>query len=315
VTATVHATAAPPPASARSRTRSGPRIASRTPAGWVDAPYTRFELTALTPTIGAEVGGLDLRQPLDDETHAELHRALLEWKVLFFRDQNLTAAQHEALGRRWGDLEWHPFVQATAPEQDAGQPKVLRLAKGDRAKGNENVWHSDVTWRERPSFGSILRAVELPAVGGDTLWADMGAAYDCLDEDIKARIDGLTAVHDWWDTFGRAMTSDERDALRPGFPPVEHPVVRTHPETGRRTLFVNAAFTQHIVGLEPAESVELLDLLYRQASCPEFQCRFKWTPGAIAFWDNRSTQHYATSDYFPQRRVMERITIVGDRPY
>lgn len=294
---------------------SGPRVASRTAPGWVDAPYTRFALTPETPTIGAVVSDIDLRQPLDDETQAELHRALLEWKVLFFRGQHLDSAQHEALGRRWGALEWHPFATPTIPGQDAGQSKVVRLAKDAKTVGRENVWHSDVTWRRCPSLGSILRAVEVPAIGGDTLWADMGAAYDCLPDDVKERIDGLTAVHDWWDSFGRAMTPSERDALRCDFPAVEHPVVRTHPETGRRTLFVNAAFTQHIVGIDPHESAELLDLLYRQAAYPEYQCRFHWRPGDIAFWDNRSTQHYASSDYYPQRRVMERITIIGDRPY
>jgi taurine dioxygenase len=294
---------------------SGPRVAPRTPPGWTDAPYTRFTLTPETPTIGAHVSDLDLRHPLDHETQADLHRALLEWKVLFFRGQHLDPAQHEALGRRWGALEWHPFATPTIPGQDAGRSKVVRLAKDAKTAGRENVWHSDVTWRECPSLGSILRAIEVPAVGGDTLWADMGAAYDCLPDDVKQRIDGLTAVHDWWDTFGRGMSSEERDALRPDFPAVEHPVVRTHPETGRRTLFVNAAFTQHIVGIDPDESAELLDLLYRQAAYPEYQCRFHWRPGDIAFWDNRSTQHYASSDYYPQRRVMERITIIGDRPY
>ena len=270
----------------------------------------------MTPTIGAEVAGIDLRQPLDDETQAELHRALLEWKVLFFRGQHLDAEQHHTLGRRWGRLEWHPFAAPTGFTQDEpAESKVVRLAKDEKSVGRENIWHSDVTWRECPSLGSILRAVEVPEVGGDTLFADMGAAYDCLDDELKERIDGLAAVHDWWDTFGRGMSAEERDTLRPDFPAVEHPVVRTHPETGRKTLFVNAAFTQHIVGLDPDESEALLDLLYRQAAFPEYQVRFRWQPGDVVFWDNRSTQHYASSDYFPQRRVMERITVVGDRPY
>jgi taurine dioxygenase len=296
------------------RPRSGPRVAARTTPDWVDAPYTRFGVTPVAPTIGAEIDGIDLREPLDDDTFSDINRALLEWKVLFFRDQHLDAAQHEAMGRRWGALEWHPFATPTLPGQDDGASKVVRLAKDDTTVGRENVWHSDVTWRERPSLGSILRAVDVPPVGGDTLWADMGAAYDCLDDDVKARIDDLSAVHDWWDTFGRGMSAEAREALRPDFPAVVHPVVRTHPETGRRTLYVNGAFTQHIVGLEPDDSAELLDVLYAQATFPEFQCRFRWHAGDIAFWDNRATQHYATSDYFPQRRLMERITIVGDRP-
>jgi taurine dioxygenase len=295
--------------------RAGPRVAARTPDGWVNAPYTRFTLTPEAPTIGAEITGIDLREPLDDEAHAELHRALLEWKVLFVRDAHLTQAEHHALGRRWGELEAHPFIRLVTEAQSDDKPKVVRFEKGPNAGGYENIWHSDVTWRREPSLGSLLQAIEVPELGGDTLWADMGAAYDGLDDDVKARIDGLVAVHDWWDTFGRAMGPEQRDALRPDFPAVEHPVVRTHPETGRRTLYVNAAFTQHIVGLDPAESAELLDHLYRQAAHPEYQCRFRWTAGALAIWDNRATQHYAASDYFPARRVMERITVIGDRPF
>jgi taurine dioxygenase len=299
----------------RSPVPHGPRVAPRTPTGWVDEPYTRFTLRPVAPTIGAHVEGLSLKQPLDEATHAELHRALLEWKVLFFADQHLTAAEHQALGERWGALEAHPFIKVVTGGQPDDRPAVVRFAKDDRQVGTENVWHSDVTWRECPSLGSLLHAIEVPEVGGDTLWADMGAAYDCLDDEVKERIDGLFAVHDWWASFGGGMTAEQREALRPDFPPVVHPVVRTHPETGRRTLYVNAAFTQHVVGMERDESDELLDLLYRQASYPEYQCRFRWSPGALAFWDNRSTQHYAASDYFPQRRVMERITIAGDRPY
>jgi taurine dioxygenase len=294
--------------------RPGPRVASRTPAGWEDRPYSRFSLRPLSPTIGAEVAGISLAEPLDDSTRDELNRALLESKVLFFRDQHLSHEQQVTFARNWGPLEAHPFARDQSFNQPDQRPEVVRLEKGADAKGYENIWHSDVTWRECPSLGSVLRAVEVPAVGGDTLWADMGAAYDCLPDEVKERIDGLTAVHDWIETFGRGMDAATRDALRPDFPAVEHPVVRSHPETGRKTLFVNQAFTQHVVGLDRHESDALLDLLCRQASFPEFQCRFQWTPGAVAFWDNRSTQHYATSDYYPQRRVMERITVIGDRP-
>ena len=179
--------------------------------------------------------------------------------MLFVRDAGLTSESHHALGLRWGQLESHPFVKLVSDTQSDDAPAVVRLAKDASAVGHENVWHSDVTWRAEPSLGSLLHAIEVPAVGGDTLWADMGAAYDCLDDDLKARIDGLVAVHDWWHTFGRGMKPEQRDALRPDFPPVEHPVVRTHPETGRKTLYVNAAFTQHIVGLDPDESAALLD--------------------------------------------------------
>ncbi len=293
--------------------RTGPRVASRTTPGWVDRPYTRFHVDPVSPTIGAEISGVNLADGIDDELFEQLNRALLEWKVLFFRDQNLTHAEHLAFATKWGAVEIHPFVRLRA-DQVGDAPEVVRLEKGPKSAGRENIWHSDVTWRETPSLGSILRAVELPAVGGDTLFADMSAAYDLLDEDVKARIHGLHAVHDWANTFGRAMDRDTFDSLRPDFPAVVHPVVRTHPETGRKMLYVNAAFTQHIVGLDAAESDDLLRFLYAQAAVPEVQCRFRWTPGAIAFWDNRSTQHYAVSDYYPQRRVMERITIIGDRP-
>ncbi len=310
-------TATPTSDASPGRSLSGPRVASRTPEGWEDRPYTRFGLNPLTPTIGAEVSGVRLTD-VDHELRAELHRALLEWKVLCFRDQHLTSAEHGAFARQWGELEEHPFATRTrsfADRQRIDAPEVVRLEKDAMAKGRENLWHADVTWRRCPSMGAVLRAVEVPTVGGDTSWADMGAAYDGLDDETKERIDGLVAVHDWVTTFGRAMDPAMRDGLRPHFPAVEHPVVRTHPETGRKTLFVNVAFTQHIVGLDDAEGPALLDHLYRQASYPEYQCRFHWTPGSVAFWDNRATQHYALSDYFPKRRVMERVSIIGDRPY
>ena len=296
--------------------RSGPRVARRTPDDWSDRPYERFVLRPLTPTIGAEVDGVQLASALDGELRAELHRALLEWKVLFFRDQVLDAEEHAGFAHQWGALEVNPLarVGASAPlpgfAQSAGSP-VARLNTG----GYENVWHSDTTWRDTPSMGSVLRAVQVPAVGGDTLWADMGAAYDGLPDDIKARVEGLVAVHDWVQTFGRNMEASLRDELRVTFPPVEHPVVRTHPETGRKTLFVNAAFTTHIVGLDADESTDLVGFLYRQAAYPEYQCRFRWSVGSVAFWDNRATQHYASSDYAPHPRHMERVTIVGDRPH
>lgn len=293
---------------------AGPRVAKRTPDGWLDKPYERFTLAPLAPTIGAEISGISLAEPLDPDLRDDLNRALLEWKVLFFRGQHLTAAQQSAFARHWGDLETHPFATTDSFLRPDDAPEVVRLEKGEKAGGYENVWHSDVTWRLNPSLGSVLQAIEVPDVGGDTLWADMAAAYDGLSDEIKDRIDPLAAVHDWVNTFGRSMDQATRDRLRPDFPAAEHPVVRTHPETGRKMLYVNVAFTQHIVGLAPHESEELLDFLYRQATHPEYQCRFRWAPGDVAFWDNRSTQHYASSDYFPHRRVMERVTIIGDRP-
>lgn len=290
----------------------GPRLTERSRHD-VGEPPARVTLRPVAPLIGAVVEGVDLAEPLTPEVHDELDRALLEWKVLFFRDQHLTGEQQAAFAAHWGPLETHPFYgHVTGTEVDA--PEVVRLEKDERVGGFENAWHSDVTWRSEPSLGSVLRAVEVPAVGGDTLWADMGAAYDRLTPAMQERISSLVAVHDWSDNFGLAMEPGERDRLRPDFPAVEHPVVRTHPATGRKTLYVNRIFTQHIVGLAPDESTELLDHLYQQANFPEYQCRWRWQPGDVAFWDNRSTQHYAASDYYPQRRVMERITICGDRP-
>lgn len=291
----------------------GPRIASRLPDGTEPRPYERFAVRALSPTIGAEIDGVDLGGTIDDDLHAELRRALLEWKVLFFRDQDITRDQHRAFAERWGELEQHPFYRYVHPD-DQSAADVVTLAKDAVSGGVENEWHADITWHEHPSFGAVLRAIEVPDLGGDTLWADAGAAYDGLPDDVRARVDGLVAVHDWTTTFGLAMPPDDVAALSTRFPPVEHPVVRVHPETGRRTLFVNPIFTQHIVGLDPTESDALLDVLFRQMTRAEYQCRFRWTPGAVAFWDNRATQHYASSDYWPARRVMDRISIAGDRP-
>jgi len=290
------------------RTHAGPRTLRRLPEGHEPRPYHRLSVAPLTPTIGAEIGGVDLREPLDDGLFAELHRALLEWKVIFFRDQRIDGEQHRAFAARWGELEVHPFL----PHGDS--PYVVRFEKDAANQGYENIWHSDVSWRLVPSLGSVLRCIECPPSGGDTLWADMACAYDGLPDEVKERIDGLVAVHDFATSFGLAMTPEQVAQLREQYPPAEHPVVRTHPETGRRTLYVNEIFTSHVKGMDPRESESLLDVLFRQARVPEYQCRFRWTPGAIAFWDNRATQHYAVSDYFPARRVMERATIIGDRP-
>lgn len=267
----------------------------------------------LTPTIGAEIEGVDLTRPLSEATVSALRRALLDWKVLFFRDQEIDTGQHLAFARRFGELEVHPF----AP-QKPGYPEVLAITHDEKSRGRENTWHSDVTWRLEPSLGSILRALEVPPVGGDTLFADMYAAYEGLTDEVKARIEGALAVHDF-ENFRRGMrkrgvSEAEIEAFDKLYPTVEHPVVRTHPETGRKALYVNAAFTRYIVGMEKGESDALLAHLYAQAAIPEYQCRFRWEKNSIAFWDNRASQHYAVSDYFPAVRRMERVTVIGDRP-
>ncbi|MFQ6330930.1 TauD/TfdA dioxygenase family protein [Nocardia sp. CWNU-33] len=290
----------------------GPLVARRTNEAFDGAPYERLTVSPSTPTIGAEISGIRLTGDLPDETMAELRRALLEWKVLFFRDQNIDRSEHRAFAQRWGALERHPFFKYTQPGQTDAD--VATLAKDAMASGVENTWHNDVTWHELPSFAAVLRAVEVPAVGGDTLWADMAAAYDLLPENIRARIDPLVAEHDWINSFGRFMPAETVDMLRPQFPAVEHPVVRVIPETGRRVLFANSGFTQRIVGISEAESNELLTMLFRHVQRPEFQVRLRWQPNTVAMWDNRTCQHYAASDYFPARRIMDRISIVGERP-
>ena len=263
----------------------------------------------LSPHIGSEIHGVDLRDDLSDEDIAQIRSVLNERKVVFFRDQDITRRQHIAFARRFGQLEIHP-----ATPKDQPDPEVLHIAHGPNSRGRENNWHSDVTWRAEPSLGSILRAITVPAFGGDTLFANMEAAYDGLSPMMKEWVCTLRAVHDISRVFAKRLgkTADE---LRETYPPQEHPVVRTHPETGRRSLYVNTGFTSHIIGLSAKESVWLLDHLYSQATLPEYQCRFVWRPHSIAFWDNRGSQHYAASDYFPEVREMERVTISGDRPF
>lgn len=266
-------------------------------------------VTPLTPGIGAEIGGVDLAAPDIAAAVPAIRAALLAHKVIFFRDQQLTAAQHIAFARHFGDLEIHP-----ATPRDQPDPEVLRIAHGPDSRGQENYWHSDVTWRAQPSLGSILRAIEVPEVGGDTLFVDMHAAFRGLSREMQRFVTGLTAVHDIARVFAGRLGKAPAD-LHEKYPPQTHPVVRTHPESGLPCLYVNTAFTSHINGLTAKESAWLLDHLYAQAANPEIQCRFRWRAGSIAFWDNRSSQHLAVSDYFPAVRIMERVTVAGCRPF
>jgi taurine dioxygenase len=281
-----------------------------------------FSVTRLTPTIGAEIDDLDLRNPLDDATYLALRRALLKFKVLFFRDQDISPAQHIDIAQRFGKLEVHP----TFPHHP-DHPELVVIGRNDSKRGRENLYHSDVSWREIPSMGSMLRCVQCPEVGGDTIWINMAAAYANLPDDVKARIDELKAVHEFLPLFGIVIPDDQHDEMRKKFPPVVHPVVRTHPETGEKILFVNEAFTTHLanfgkkttdqyrIGFDfKLAEMDLLHYLFRQAQAPEYQVRLKWRPNTIAFWDNRSCQHYAVQDYFPAPRQMMRATIIGDRP-
>jgi taurine dioxygenase len=297
----------PAPALDKPLMHYGKRVLERTAPGTVPAEYRLMDIRPLTPHIGAEIAGVDLSLPIGEDLAAELKQVLLEWKVVFFRDQHaFDPSSQLALSAVWGAPEPNPFF----PSGDTAG--VSRLAKDAMAVGTENIWHSDHSFMAAPALGSVLRAVEVPAAGGDTLWADMGAAYDNLSERTKARIEGLTAVHDWVPSWGLTMTENQIAAHREALPPVEHPVVVRHPRTGRKLLYVNEPFTTRITGLSETESRELLGELVLQARIPEYQVRFRWQPGSVAIWDNIATQHYAINDYYPQRRVMERIAIAGE---
>ena len=268
-----------------------------------------LDIRPLTPAIGAEILGIDLGSTDIAARIPEIRAALLSHGVIFFRDQDITTAQHIAFARAFGELEIHPATPKDQPNRE-----VLRIEHGPKSRGQENAWHSDVTWRDEPSLGSILLAREVPDCGGDTLFANMHLAYERLSDPMKAFCEGLTAVHDIARVFAKRL-GKRPEELHDTYPPMRHPVIRTHPETGERAIYVNTAFTSHIEGLAESESRWLLDHLFATAKDAEIQCRFRWQAGSVAFWDNRVCQHFAASDYFPARRVMERVTIAGDKPF
>jgi len=276
-------------------------------------PGAPFEVEQLGTHLGAQIHGLDLRQEMSPDTFSAFEAALIEHKVLVLRDQPLTTAQHVALSRRFGELEVHPM----RPQGEFPEILVLDNHK-DNPVLSTDVWHSDTTFRKNPTKYTILRCQIMPKVGGDTLWADMTAAYDGLSDTFKQMISGLRAVHDFQNfrvLFSRSAEDQAKlTRMEEMFPNPSHPVVRTHPVSGRRAIFVNPQFTLRIEGLNPDESRALLDVLYAQAHVPEYQFRLRWQPDTIVFWDNRSTQHYAANDYYPQRRRMERTAVVGDVP-
>jgi taurine dioxygenase len=278
-----------------------------------------LEVTPAGPVLGAQVAGIDLERPLSPEQAAAIRTALLQYKVVFFRDQDISHAAHVAFGRNFGELEGHP-VLPTVP----GHPLILDIVGVDGIEWTEatigggraaDKWHTDVTFRETPSMGGILRARTLPPLGGDTLFTDTAAIWRDLPDRVKQRIDGLKAEHDILRTYGGRVSDEKREELRRTTPPVAHPVVRTHPETGEKALYVNHTFTSRILGIDEAEGRELLRYLTGRVKQPEYQVRFRWSANAIVFWDNRATQHYAVLDYWPHRRVVERVTVVGDRPF
>ena len=267
----------------------------------------------LAPSLGAEVVGVDLREALAESVLATLREGLSRHLVLFFRDQKIEPAHHMALATAFGAPVAHPAYPSVE-----GFPAINVLESTAERPTKIDSWHTDMTFLERPPLGSILRARDIPDVGGDTMWASLYAAYEGLSERMKGYLEGLQASHSFAHGFRHSLAEPggwERlgDAVRRN-PPVEHPVVRTHPVTGRRALFVNRLFTTHIVGLAEAESSAVLGFLFEHLETPEFACRFRWRPDSIAFWDNRATLHRPLNDYFPANRRMERITIAGERP-
>ena len=268
------------------------------------------QVQPLTATIGAEVGGVDLREPLREDEVEAITEALGRHQVLFFREQAMSAEQQVAFARRFGEIDLPLFRTTSSPV-----PEVLILDQvAPRGEGADS-WHADNTYMETPPMASILQALHLPTIGGDTCFASMGAAYDALSPAMRAFLDGLSAVHSLSLMVERTRHLDNvslRDQAE-RWPPVVHPVVRVHPETGRRLLNVNANWTSHVVELEPDESRALLTFLFQHLQSPAFQVRFRWGEGSVAFWDNRAVQHFAVPDY-AERRVMQRVTLTGDRP-
>ena len=282
-----------------------------------------MQVEQLTCNIGAELIGVKLADAIhDDGLFGEIRAQLLQHRVLFLRDQDFSRAEHVAFARRFGELEDHPVAGSHLEH-----PGLVQIYKNPDSPIDryENAWHTDATWREAPPLGCVLRCVECPPVGGDTMWANMVVAYERLPDDVKAKIADLRARHSIEASFGAAMPIEKRLALKAQFPDAEHPVVRTHPETGEKVLFVNA-FTTHLSNYHTPERVrfgqdanpgaaDLLRYLISQAYIPEYQVRWRWKPNSVAIWDNRSTQHYAVMDYPPCHRKMERAGIIGDKTY
>ena len=272
-------------------------------------PYETITIDKLTPINGAEIGGVDLSQPLSNRTADEIHRALAENLVIFFRDQKLNPEQHLAFGRMFGDLHIHP----AAPHHPDHRELMIIHADKDSPRANGEGWHSDVSCDLEPPMGSILYIKTCPPKGGDTLFANMYAAYDALSDRMKQYLQGLTAVHDGEDNYrGTYANFGVKD--KPAYPRAEHPVIRVHPVTGRKALFVNRGFTRYIVGIPRDESDGVLRYLYEHMANPLFQCRFRWRENSIAFWDNRCAQHNPVNDYHGYKRVMHRVTLAGDIP-
>lgn len=275
----------------------------------------RLTFTALGPNIGAEVSAVDLSRPLSDTQFEQLYHGLLRHQVLFLRNQVITPAQQRALAVRFGDLHIHPVY----PHAEGVEEIIVLDTHQDNPPDNDN-WHTDVTFIQTPPAIAILASKLLPESGGDTLWTSGIAAYEALSAPMKQLLSGLQAEHDFTKSFQEykyRKTEEEHQRWRQAVakhPPVQHPVIRTHPVSGRKALFVNEGFTTRLLGVSEKESEALLGFLFAHATKPEFQVRWRWQPDDIAIWDNRVTQHYANADYYPARRVMHRATVLGDVP-
>jgi alpha-ketoglutarate-dependent taurine dioxygenase len=287
---------------------------------------TRLAITPLSGTIGAELRGVDLKVPLETSTVGEIRQALVDFKVIFFPGQHLNAEEHKTFALQFGQItNAHPVIPGLGEHKEVFEIDYTKARELYDARNNEeygrarNPWHTDVTFMEQPPLGSILNAIVIPEAGGDTAFADTQAAYSALSEPFRTFLAGLHAVHDGRPSFQGLLNQlgeGEWDGQRiTSIPPVTHPVVRTHPESGRKSLFVNPGFTDRIDGLEPRESDAILDFLYTHMTRQEFLVRYRWNEGDLGFWDNRSTMHYAVSDYGDAHRVIQRVTIQGDRPY
>lgn len=283
--------------------------------------YQRIQVRPISGAIGAEIHGVDLSTPLDDQTFAEVRKAFNEHLVIFFRDQEMSIEQHKQFCLRFGTLDVDRFVVPAVPEH----PELIVVIKKEGEKfAFGNSWHADVTFYEKPSLGSVLYALEVPPFGGDTLFSNTYMAYEALSPGLRATLDGLKAVHTAVGAYdlaaqARKFTTERTIKIRTdreheAQAEMAHPIVRTHPDTGRKGLFVNAAYTKRIEGMSEEESRPLLGYLYDHITRPEFTCRFRWRKNSVAFWDNRFAQHYANNDYHGYLRVMHRFTIEGDRP-
>ncbi|MCE0462800.1 taurine dioxygenase [Pseudomonas uvaldensis] len=276
----------------------------------------RATITPLSSALGAQISGIDISKPLSPQDRDTIEQALLEHQVLFFRDQPIDPRQQARFAAYFGDLHIHP-IYPNVPEQ----PEVLVLDTAVTDVRDNAIWHTDVTFLPTPALGAVLSAKLLPAFGGDTLWASGIAAYEALSSPLKGMLEGLTATHDFIRSFPLerfGTTAEDRvrwEEARRKNPPLSHPVIRTHPVSGRRSLFVNEGFTTRINELSESESEVILKLLFAHATRPEFTIRWRWQANDVAFWDNRVTQHFAVDDYRPARRVMHRATILGDVPF